>query len=540
MTASLRRAARPGRRGKPAVAPPVRDAAWWRGRLQTGYRSAALAGACGPGTALAVQAAGMPWTWTVAAGAAAGAAALVFQRTRANGDSARLAAEQARRETDITRLLQDLQTTRQWINHWAGVLHDGEQALAAARPASAVRGPQAAAWAGGAPLPALHKAFGRALAEALDRAVRAVRSAQESAAQREAEVVARLGPRLHGMISRLLDGLQSLQDRIEDPELLRATFATELHAMLARRDALSLMALGRKGIGGTASHEPVLVATALQTAAAATEYYRRARASWPLEELWLVGYASPAVVHLLTLLIDNALRYSPGEVRIEALRSGQDLVVEIEDCGLTMTGERLAAANALLAGPMDEVVYGRLRESQIGLPVVAVLAQQYNIGVELRTNPEAGVTARVVLPPSLVIPPEQVPPALRTLLPGSKEVPAALPRPGSRRERRPAPAPAPAPVPGPAVTEPGPGAGEPPTRRPCAGTAPGAPAAEPAGGAAADAGAGVPPLPRRARRDPAPAPGPPPADHAEDTGIDPGLAGAFLSRRSPPRGPAAS
>ncbi|MGW6454689.1 sensor histidine kinase [Streptomyces sp. NPDC055078] len=428
---------RSSRRQRDTAAPPVRDVRGWRSRLRNRYLAGVLTGAAVPSALWAAHAAAeLPWQWTVPGAAAAGTGALVLCWPWADADTARLAAHLAgeRAEIDRERAQRQEHTAwvRAWVDYYASVLAAGRREIAASLEESGQAGGSGIAEPlGGADLCDVFTAFDQALAAALDAALKAVvRARKDGQARREAQVVASVAPRLHSTTIRLLEVLEQLENTIEDPQLLRTTFRAELFATLVRRYSESLMVLGGKPFGP--SREPVPLPTVLRQATAETEHYRRARTSWPPQELWLVGYAGPAVTHLLAALIDNALRYSPREteVRVSASWLHGDLLVEVEDQGLPMSQQRLAAANTLLAEPSEEAVHARLREGRIGLPVVARLAGAYGIGVSLRANPEGGHTASVVLPQRLVVVPEQLPPAARQTPPAPAPRSAASPVPG--------------------------------------------------------------------------------------------------------------
>jgi hypothetical protein len=83
-------------------------------------------------------------------------------------------------------------------------------------------------------------------------------------------------------------------------------------------------------------------------------------------------------------------------------------VLEIEDRGLGMSDEELVEANERLADPpVVDFALSRM----LGLYVVARLAQRYNIKVQLRHSWYGGITALVLLPPSVTVQPP-VPQAL--------------------------------------------------------------------------------------------------------------------------------
>ena len=75
-------------------------------------------------------------------------------------------------------------------------------------------------------------------------------------------------------------------------------------------------------------------------------------------------------------------------------------MLEIEDRGLGMSDDELVEANERLANPpMVDFALSRM----LGLYVVARLAQRYNIKVQLRHSWYGGITALVLLPPTVAV-----------------------------------------------------------------------------------------------------------------------------------------
>jgi hypothetical protein len=75
-------------------------------------------------------------------------------------------------------------------------------------------------------------------------------------------------------------------------------------------------------------------------------------------------------------------------------------VIEIEDRGLGMSDDELVEANHRLANPpVVDFALSRM----LGLYVVGRLAQRYNIKVQLRHSWYGGITALVLLPPSVTV-----------------------------------------------------------------------------------------------------------------------------------------
>jgi histidine kinase/DNA gyrase B/HSP90-like ATPase len=115
------------------------------------------------------------------------------------------------------------------------------------------------------------------------------------------------------------------------------------------------------------------------------------------------GSAVADLTHLLAELTENAVRFSPPDtaVTIRARPDRSDdggYLLTVEDWGVGMPPDDLAAANELLAYPVevDLAVAQRL-----GFHVVSRLAVRHGIAVSLGKTPGSGVTAVVALPAAL-------------------------------------------------------------------------------------------------------------------------------------------
>ena len=129
------------------------------------------------------------------------------------------------------------------------------------------------------------------------------------------------------------------------------------------------------------------------------------------EGLAVFGNAVADLTHLVAELVENAVHFSPPEASV-ILRTRPYLqtqgahVLTVEDWGVGMRADELAEANDLLRSPRDVDLSVSQR---LGLHVVARLAQRHGIDVSLTPTPGCGVTAAVVLPPSLFSHPDSVP-----------------------------------------------------------------------------------------------------------------------------------
>lgn len=235
-------------------------------------------------------------------------------------------------------------------------------------------------------------------------------------------VFVHLSHRLQSLVHRQIQLLDTLENDVEEPDLLKGLFGVDHLATRMRRHAENLAVLGG-AVPRRQWTKPVSVMEVLRSAVSETLDYARVQviARTPGS---LNGYAVADVIHLLAELVENATTFSPPDTKVvlrtQAVAAG--LVIEIDDRGLGMSQPEYDRLNALLREPAEISVRELLEGARIGLYVVAQLARRHQIAVKLQTNITGGTQALVVLPKSL-------------LAADQREIPAGLP------------APAPAPVP---------------------------------------------------------------------------------------------
>lgn len=193
----------------------------------------------------------------------------------------------------------------------------------------------------------------------------------------------------------------------------REVAATELPGVVARlqraEEGGELTAIAQEAARGLPIRssdemrwsEPIALADVLRAAGSEVEDFTRVELMTG-DDVRLAGHASSDVVHLLAELIGNATTFSPPDtpVRIAALPTATGYLIEIEDRGLGMTEDELAAANERLAHP-PEIDFALSR--MLGFFVVGRLAERHGIGVQLRHSWYGGVTALVLVPAALLL-----------------------------------------------------------------------------------------------------------------------------------------
>ncbi|HVG64755.1 MAG TPA: nitrate- and nitrite sensing domain-containing protein [Actinomycetota bacterium] len=242
----------------------------------------------------------------------------------------------------------------------------------------------------------------------------AIEVATEQAALRKSigDMFLNLARRSQSLIDRQLELIDDLERTEADPDALDNLFKLDHLATRMRRNAEDLIVLSGAEPARRWS-QPVPLVDVVRAALAEVEDYNRVELL-PIDDIGVAGQAVSDVVHLLAELIENATSFSPPGTKVQV--AGQQVsngyVLEIEDRGLGMTDDELVEANERLANPpMIDFALSRM----LGLYVVARLAQRYNIKVQLRHSWYGGITALVLLPPTV---------AVRAPMPEAIEAPA--------------------------------------------------------------------------------------------------------------------
>lgn len=217
------------------------------------------------------------------------------------------------------------------------------------------------------------------------------------------DLLVNLARRNQTMLYRQLDIINQLEEAERDPDALAELFKLDHLATRVRRNAESLLVLSGEQ-PARVWREPVPLRDVVRAAIAETEDLERV--AFTVDELTAVsGMCVTDLTHLLAELTENAVRFSPPEsvvtirTRPTSVRRPDGYLLTIEDWGVGMPPDELAAANELLANPpeVDLSVAQRL-----GFHVVARLAARHDISVQLEATPGSGITAVVHLPASLL------------------------------------------------------------------------------------------------------------------------------------------
>ncbi|GEC18419.1 hypothetical protein PHY01_07020 [Pseudonocardia hydrocarbonoxydans] len=222
------------------------------------------------------------------------------------------------------------------------------------------------------------------------------------------DLLVNLARRNQSLLYRQLDIINQLEESERDPDALAGLFTLDHLATRVRRNAESLLVLSGEQPPRTWSG-PVALRDVLRASIAETEDLDRVVFVVD-ERVAVVGHSVTDLTHLLAELTENAVRFSPPDT-VVTIRGRADrtspggIVLTVEDWGVGMPADELAAANALLAEPpeVDLSVSQRL-----GLHVVARLAARHGVRVSLTPTPGSGITAVLALPPDLFADPEEL------------------------------------------------------------------------------------------------------------------------------------
>ncbi|SCE92682.1 Signal transduction histidine kinase [Micromonospora viridifaciens] len=229
----------------------------------------------------------------------------------------------------------------------------------------------------------------------------AVRTAVEQAELRRnvREVFLSLARRTQALVHRQLTLLDAMERREHDAEELEDLFRVDHLATRMRRNAENLIVLSGS-TPGRSWRRNVPMVDVIRGAVAEVEDYTRVNVL-PIGPVSLTGRAVGDIIHLLAELIENGLSFSPPhtavEVRGQLVANG--FAIEIEDRGLGMSEEELAAANHRI---VDRSELNLANATRLGLYVVSRLTERHGVKVQLKESAYGGTTAVVMIPLELV------------------------------------------------------------------------------------------------------------------------------------------
>ena len=243
------------------------------------------------------------------------------------------------------------------------------------------------------------------------------------------DICDQFGLHLLVLAEQLRTSLDDLEADEDDPERLRRLYQVDHAVTRMRRASRDLRTLAGRSEEELAGFTTSLL-DVIRMAISAIERYTQVTIG-RVTDLAVLGYAADDIGSVMAALLDNATRYSPGTVTVSGhLLDDGGVMFRIEDTGIGIGADQVAALNAAFAGPVPDVDERTGRHT--GFPVVHRIARKHSIGVRLaaRPMPSSGTVAMVTLPPHLLceVPAEE---AQRRPAPATASSPQPAPRPSA-------------------------------------------------------------------------------------------------------------
>jgi len=203
----------------------------------------------------------------------------------------------------------------------------------------------------------------------------------------------------------LAEQLRASLDELEadegDPERLRRLYQVDHAVTRMRRASRDLRTLAGRSEEELAGFTTSLL-DIIRMAASGIERYTQVTVG-RVTDLAVLGYAADDIGSLMSAVLDNATRYSPGPVTVSGhLLDDGSVMFRVEDTGIGIAADQVAALNAAFAGPVPEVDDRTGRHT--GFPVVHRIARKHSVSVRLaaRPLPNSGTVVMVTVPPHLL------------------------------------------------------------------------------------------------------------------------------------------
>jgi hypothetical protein len=215
------------------------------------------------------------------------------------------------------------------------------------------------------------------------------------------DICDQFGLHLLVLAEQLRTSLDELEADEDDPERLRRLYQVDHAVTRMRRASRDLRTLAGRSEEELAGFTTSLL-DVIRMALSAIERYTQVTIG-RVTELAVLGYAADDVGSVMAALLDNATRYSPGTVTVSGhLLDDGGIMFRIEDTGIGLGADQVAALNAAFAGPVPDVDERTGRHT--GFPVVHRIARKHSVGVRLaaRPLPSSGTVVMVTVPPHLL------------------------------------------------------------------------------------------------------------------------------------------
>jgi hypothetical protein len=215
------------------------------------------------------------------------------------------------------------------------------------------------------------------------------------------DICDQFGLHLLVLAEQLRASLDELEADEDDPERLRRLYQVDHAVTRMRRASRDLRTLAGRSEEELAGFTTSLL-DVIRMAASGIERYTQVTVG-RVADLAVLGYAADDIGSLMSALLDNATRYSPGTVTVSGhLLDDGSVMFRVEDTGIGIGTDQVGALNAAFAGAVPDVDERTGRHT--GFPVVHRIARKHSVGVRLaaRPLPSSGTVAMVTVPPHLL------------------------------------------------------------------------------------------------------------------------------------------
>ena len=215
------------------------------------------------------------------------------------------------------------------------------------------------------------------------------------------EICDQFGSHLLVLAEQVRTSINALEAGEDDPDRLKRLYQVDHAVTRMRLASRQLRTLAGRNEERRAGFTTSLV-DVIRMASSAIEWYHQVSIG-PVAELAVLGYAADDLATLMSALLDNATRYSPGMVTVSChLLEEGGVMFRIEDTGLGIARDQVPRLNAAFAGPVPDVNESTARHT--GFPVVHRIAHKHSLGVRFasRRRPGTGTLAMVTVPPQLL------------------------------------------------------------------------------------------------------------------------------------------
>jgi len=241
------------------------------------------------------------------------------------------------------------------------------------------------------------------------------------------DICDQFGLHLLVLAEQLRSSLDELEADEDDPERLRRLYQVDHAVTRMRRASRDLRTLAGRSEEELAGFTTSLL-DIIRMAASGIERYTQVTVG-RVTDLAVLGYAADDIGSLMSALLDNATRYSPGTVTVSGhLLDDGSVMFRVEDTGIGIGTDQVAALNVAFAGQVPDVDERTGRHT--GFPVVHRIARKHSVGVRLaaRPLPSSGTVVMVTVPPHLLCEvPAEEPPRRPATAPGQGFPPGARP-----------------------------------------------------------------------------------------------------------------